>query len=138
MKESSGSYASVARGAVAPYRSGAVSLPRQPHAELELLDLLPCEWRARLTPDFLLLPSEEGEVARREWGGEAYFDEVLRDDEEKYVEFVCDLMAAGMVRADVEAKEMTAPFFVWKDEEGGSGTCSTSARPTRASRSRRR
>ena len=118
LKESSGSYATVARGAVAPYRSGAVSLPRQAHAELELEALLPPEWRGKLTPESLLLPLEEGEANRANWDGDAYFDEVLKGDEMLYVEFVADLAAAGMLRFDVDVKESTAPFFVWKDEEG--------------------
>ena len=117
LRSSDGGYGS-ARGALAAYVAGMVSLPSVPGDVRSLLDLLSEEWRREYSPANLL--REPQEVAEDLEGreGEFYMDPVLKNDPVAYAEFVAALVRAGMLRFDLSQKAVSPPFFVSKDDEG--------------------
>ena len=117
LKSADGGCNPCAKGTVAPFFEDGPSLPKSAGKPRHLMELLPPEWQAVITPELMLKPEAQHKVDAEALGSASYCDPTLKSSPALYAKYLCSLMRANMIRWDLQPTDFCPPFFVWKDDE---------------------
>ena len=99
---------------VRPYERDLVSLPEVGSSLVPLSQVLDDTGREVVeNPSERMLVDEEswGYICEKNAGFRPYMDTILKEDTNKYNQFICDLMSKNMVDFTSSPKDLIAPFF---------------------------